>query len=445
VKLKYVYIFIPILLILGIYYVYDKNLQSKKAVPSTIGALVSLDPTAVSVVELKTGDKVVRISRDGTNGWRIDSPMSTPADNEAVDELFTKVSGAAIARDLGALGNASEYGLDTPQCKLSFSGAGGDVLLDFEVGAEYPATNGRYAAVDKKELYLLAPGAVDLTNVSFDVLRSHKPLKFDRDTIESFEVSTGDMDYVFKLDSGAWYLVSPQNFKASEGWCDGLLQMLERVKADEFITGPLPDGLEPLTGGIRLTAQDGGKHILTFLGLDKRKGIVASSPMLPQPFFTEFRVADYVNVPIDKLRETRLMMYTQSQIERVVLREVGGENLEFELANGKYKITEPKDRRIYKQSDFDDFFNVVLNIQAVRFVDEYKDLDSLGLEPYWIKIELYKSNNAGQVDLYIGGDTKDGYYANIDRSKQVFMISKEDINELIKAANKLRAGVAKVS
>jgi hypothetical protein len=298
--------------------------------------------------------------------------------------------------------------------------------------------------VDKNELYLLAPGAADFVNVGLDTLRSHKALMFDRSAITSFEVSTGELDYVFKLEEGAWYLISPQNFKASEGWCDGLLQMLERVKADEFIAGPLPEGLEPLNGGIWLTSKDGGKQGIAFLALDRRKGVVASSPNLPQPFFTEFRVADYINVPIDKLRETRLMIYTQGQIERVVLREVGGENLEFERAGGKYKITEPKERRIYKQTDFDDFFNVMLNVQAVRFIDDYKDLESLGLEPYWIKIELYKPKNEGKVDLYIGGAAKDGYYANIDRSKQALVISKEDVNEIVKAANILRAGVAKV-
>jgi hypothetical protein len=440
-KLKYGYIFIPLLAFLAVYYVYDTRLSGPGRPPEMV-TLATFDKAEVTAVEMVREDGILRLAR-AQDGWNIESPTLSPVDEEAYDELIDSVVNMKIGRSLGKLDSSAkgEYGLDNPIYELKLLGEGGRLLHRLALGKENPAGTGRYASTGTGELLLLGPEATSFTEIGFERLRSRAIAYFDTAAIKAFECSTNEVDYAFKFDEGSWFLERPENFKASESWCDGLLSMLLRARAEEFAPGVAPKNLKPLRGGIRLVEEDGSQHVITFLGVDTIKGVLAESDRLPEPYFTEFRLETYLNIPLDELRESHLIPYVQAQVGRVVFREVGGVNLEFELERDAFRITKPSDRFIYEQVDFDKFFDALLGVEATRFVDVYEDLESLGLEPYWIKIELYKADESGKLGFYIGGETSGGYYANIDRAEQVLIIAKEDVDAIVRAANKLRLGV----
>ncbi len=444
-KLNYAYLFIPILVLLGVYYFYDASKDAEKKT-ADMASQLGFDASQVLVVEIGSDDNKTRIARK-QDQWVLESPIQSDADNDAVDDLIKQVMNIEVGRSLGKLDdtNRPEYGLEEPSYKLNLLGEGGSALMSFALGTENPSNSGRYATTGKGNLYLLSPSATAFTAIGTKELRARAIVIFDPAAVTGFECATNDVDYSFTQESGAWFLEKPERLKVSDNWCQGFLTILQRARAEEFLEGE-PDyaSLSPLSGFIRLHEQGGAVQEVTFLGVDPVKGIVARSSRLPEPFYTEFRLEEYVNVDIDTFRELRLILFTQPQIGSVVFREVGGVNLEFNVEKGEYRITKPAERLVYKQTDFDDFFNAVLGIEALRFAEAPGDLSTIGLEPYWVKIEMYSTDNTSEVELYLGAETSDGYYANIDKADQVFIISKDQVDAIIRAANKLRIGVARL-
>lgn len=438
-NLKYAYVFVPLLIILAVYL----HMDLKKREPgkeADMAGRVGFDAAEVAVIEIRNEDRVIRIVRR-IEGFYFESPLNTPADQDAVNRLLDAVVNAKVGRDLGPLEDfaKAEYGLDKPVYRMDVLGEGGKILLTFRMGHENPTGDGRYVTMGIGELLLLSPKEIAFTEVGFNDLRSRDILDFDSDTITAFEVSTNEVDYAFELDGDLWYLTKPQRFKASGDWCRDLFTLIgKRAKVQEFISDPGFKGLVPLSGGIRLLEKDGTEHIIRFLGVDTIKGVLAESSYQAGAFLTEFGLETFLDRTLEELRETRLILLAKSQIDSVVFREVGGDNLRFKRGNGGFVITKPEGRHKYEQSDFDTFFNAVLNVAPLRFVDSYDTLEELGLEPFWIRIELYKKDKAENVELYIGKKIEDVYYASINKSEQVFVISKDEVDSILRAVNKLR-------
>ena len=443
-NLKYAYVFVPLLIILAVYLHMDlkKRELGKEA---DFAGRSAFDAAEVAVVEIRNEDREIRIVK-GDEGFHIESPINTPADRDAVYGLLDAVVNAKVGRGLGPLEDSTkaEYGLDKPVYRMDILGAGGKVLFTFGMGGENPTGDGRYANMGTGELLLLAPKEVAFTEVGLDDLRSRDILNFDVSAITAFEVSTNEVDYAFELEQDLWYIIKPQRFKASGDWCRDLFTLIgKRAKVQEFISDPDFEGLVPLSGGIRLREKDNTEHIIRFLGVDKINGVVAESSYQAGPFLTEFGVETFLDRTLEELRETRLILLAKSQIDSVVFREVGGDNLRFERGDDGFDITKPEGRHNYEQTDFDTFFNAVLNVSPVRFVDSYDTLEELGLAPFWIRIELYEKDKAAKVELYIGKEIEGGYYANINKSEQVFVISKDEVESILRATNKLRIGVSR--
>jgi len=442
-KLKYGYIFIPILIILVVFYVYDMKNRKDDGQPGLTPG-TGIDTAGAAVIEIRNVDETIRLVKND-DGYSIETPFVSPADREMVDELLGAVGNVKVERNLGALDEQAkaEYGLDDPVYRLDILADGGSILLSFVLGGENPGGTGRYASNGSGELLLLNSSEMEFTDIGLDKLRSRVIIDFDGSAVTAFECSTNEVDYGFGFDGTAWFMSRPKVFKVTEGWCEGLLVLLGRARAEEFVPEPNIDELEPLSGGIRIIEQAGGEHLITFLGVNKSKGVLAESSYQPEPFLTEFRIETYLNQDIDDLMESRVLILSIAEVESVVFREVGGENLWFERDKEGFRITKPENRLLYEQEDFGKFFDAVLGLSPAEYVDSYDSLEILGLDPYWIKIEIY-TTDGGETNLYIGKKTDAGYYANIDKSKQVFILSKDGVDAILKATNKLRKGIARI-
>ena len=442
-KLKYGYIFIPILIILVVFYIYDMKNRKDDGQPGLTPG-TGIDMAGAAVIEIRHPDETIRLIKND-DGYLIETPFVSPADREMVDELLSAVANIKVERNLGAFDEQAkvEYGLDAPVYSLDVLADDGSVLLSFVLGGENPGGTGRYATTGSGGLFLLESKEVEFTEIGLDKLRSRAIVNLDESAVTAVECSTNEVDFAFEFDGNAWFMSRPKVFKVTEGWCEGLLMLVGRAMAEEFVPEPNLDELEPLMGGIRFIERDSGEHLITFMGINKSKGVLAKSSYQPEPFLTEFRIEAYLNQAIDDLRETRLMLFAKDQVESVIFREVGGENLRFERDKDDFRITKPEDRLVNEQEDFDKFFDAVLGVSPVEYVDSYDSLEMLGLDPYWIKIEITTSDGGG-TDLYIGKETDERYYANIDKSDLVFILSSDGVDAIMKATNKLRFGFARI-
>ncbi len=97
-KLKYGYIFIPILIILVVFYIYDmKNSKDDGQPGLTPGT--GIDMAGVAVIEIRHPDETIRLIKNN-DGYLIETPLVSPADREMVDEILSAVDNIKVGRNI---------------------------------------------------------------------------------------------------------------------------------------------------------------------------------------------------------------------------------------------------------------------------------------------------------------------------------------------------------
>jgi hypothetical protein len=211
------------------------------------------------LLQVKAGDVTgVTLTRPGervrlekvAGKWRIQEPLPSDPDPDAVDRTVRALEDLRILHDLGKQADEAPYGLKDAGTRVE-AVAGGRKLPAISLGAEAPTGGGNYARRDDSAKILVVSGAPALESATFLSLRDKSFLKFDPSRLSALRLERGKETVSLARIGGKWRLAEPVAAPADDPGVADFAGALERLSVSEFVDEhPAPStlaqrGLDP--------------------------------------------------------------------------------------------------------------------------------------------------------------------------------------------------------
>jgi hypothetical protein len=239
--------------------------------------LVQFDRKDVSALEIVTRDDTMMLeSADG--GWRLTRPTALPADREALNEFFDKLSAAQVKEFVtDAPPSLSAYGLDRPT----------KVTIHLGRDKERSLKTVQLGRVDaeKKGVYALRPGEPSVLLLPEEVwaavpktvaaVRDKVVVDFDRDKLTRVEVESDKGPVTVSREKDQWRITAPEALPADQVQVGSLLSRLRDLRAQAFVAedaAGIPRYLARPAAKVTLATSEGTQTLLLAPAPDKRGG-----------------------------------------------------------------------------------------------------------------------------------------------------------------------------
>lgn len=227
-----------VLIALGaFYYVYEIRLGPEREKAETRkGRVFTAEPGDVTRAELKRGDEVVRLTRDG-EAWQMESPVKARGDRGPINDVLTTIVTAKMDREIAsAPASLADFGLDKPAADVTLTLKDGK-RLTLLLGAKNPTGVWVYAKErDKPSVFVLPEGVLRDATRAVAELRDKTILAFNRADVTGFEVTTRDETLAVEPAEGSrWKLTRPVQLAADADTVGEFLEKLGAAKVKEFV------------------------------------------------------------------------------------------------------------------------------------------------------------------------------------------------------------------
>lgn len=312
----------------------DRHLAGRGAVglpPPTLlprGGAAPFDAVAVSNGAASV--RAVRVSREGRDGWYLPDSGNARADAASVELVLDTVARARVldrvtARQRAARGlSPADFGFEPVRASVSLERAGAAPTL-VEFGADTPSGDGVFARVDgSSDFFAVEHAALDVLPVSPNDLRDRVVFAPPGRAVASIVVRNRAHDNV-RLEAGAggaWRLAEPYDCAAAPSAVEPILRSLSMSAAERFVpAGEAVDaGLSseetPVSLSIRVEGESRDRDFYFGKPDPVSPTFVYVSSLADGACFTVDRtVLDAITMPLDVLREHRILPYGREDLE----------------------------------------------------------------------------------------------------------------------------------
>jgi len=454
-KIKYNFIFIPLLLIVVAVFFYFAKKEENQEASKRLADRAMLNFDTLDILEITGQDENIRLEKIGGSGesgvgtpedWRMVKPYGAGCDPETLAAFINSLKTAESERDIPDVtaDQLAEYGLDNPELRIvASSGASSNVMMNLLIGNTTTAGASRYTAFENSDVVYLVPiYQLEGFEITTDKIRDKRAMRFKRADVISFQLSSAEGEITIEMAGPRWKVTAPQTFTANPSRVDVVFHDLEELAAKEFIGADFSDPrLEMRNVDVTLNLSGGKTDELHILGEDITKGYYAESSWQPSPFIVEAYIYERLAVPWDVFFYTVLFDLAPETIRKIVVRQPGGENIEIErtgLGQGDWKVVKPEGAIIEDSGVFAGFIDAMLAMEPDNTVTEDITSEDMGLSPsYYLKIEVV-SETGEQYVLKLGKrDINGSYFATQDDSS--FMtIPSQDVEAFLQSADNIR-------
>lgn len=306
---------------------YEIEGEAERARVAQAGARIFTGLDAVDVVwlELDTSDGVtVRAEREDGR-WRLQAPLSFPADPVTLDAMAGALGDLAREQAIEPGQPLHIYGLGDSARRVAFGTA--DSSDGLRIGNKTPLGANTYVARSADDAVFTVPTwrTNAFTKELLDV-RDRRVLAFDQASVRRLEVNwPGGVRVGIVRTDGGWQIVEPLETAAATDRVDTLLSDLAYLRADGFVDEPRTDaeaGLEPPDFEMSLelspAAGDEARRTLRFAlgredgnGLRLARGTHSTLYELPAE-----RIADFPR-EFAAYRDRQLSAFVPSEADRI--------------------------------------------------------------------------------------------------------------------------------
>jgi uncharacterized protein DUF4340 len=198
--------------------------------------VVAVDRDAIDFVEVKAGDRIVQVTRTGTD-WSMKQPLQLRADAGVVGDLLSKLVALQMKSVLPA--SASDLrkdGLDRPAYSVTIGNGSARSVL--EIGGDGPEST-LYARDPSRPIVFTIDRAIadDLKKDAWEFRRKDV---FDFETVDAtrLEITRGGHTSIFEKSSdaqGSWRKVSPTTRVVDATKLQAVLSKLSYLRAVGFV------------------------------------------------------------------------------------------------------------------------------------------------------------------------------------------------------------------
>ena len=196
--------------------------------------ILKVNPADVTQLVLKQKEPVT-LEKSAAGKWEITSPQAYPADQEAVAEILSTLSGLNASRLVeDKTPDRKQYGLDPPVAEVDITAKGVQKLL---LGDDTPAGGNAYAALasDPRVFTLSSYNKTSLEKGLGD-LRDKSLLTLSPDKVSRLELLRKGQDIDFDRTKDGWQILKPSPSPADGAAVDDLVRTLAGARM--LLTGP---------------------------------------------------------------------------------------------------------------------------------------------------------------------------------------------------------------
>lgn len=230
------------LALLSFFYFGGKELPGTQERQEAAQRVVNLEADKVERIELTNpeGEFVLVKSADGE--WRLEKPLTTPADSSSVQELLSE---AEFARRLSTLeprafedyNKALEsFGLKNPRVRVKFQQQG--KAWTVAVGADTARPNQAYALASdgrREDMVIMGHSLLNRLLWGLERWRSRTLFKFQTPQVESITLRQGDQAVEVVKKGESWTITRPLEAPADDNKVSSYLYHLLSARAGKFV------------------------------------------------------------------------------------------------------------------------------------------------------------------------------------------------------------------
>lgn len=209
--------------------------DSKKPVDDAAAkdkAFTGVTADDVEEVQIKSAEGQTSRLQKVDGKWQLVEPIKTAADNTEASNIASTLASIDIQRVVDE--NASslkEYGLEPARVEVGFRTKGKKDLQRILLGDKAPAGTDIYAQLPGSKRVFLVNSFLDSTfNKTTFALRDKKVLAFDREKVDTLDLTSAGKTLQFKKNGSDWQLVQPITARADFGAVEGALERIASVQ-----------------------------------------------------------------------------------------------------------------------------------------------------------------------------------------------------------------------
>ena len=225
-----------LVLLAGYYWFYERGKNPEESKDK----LFTFKPEDVSGVALDYQGRAIVLQKDANGKWKLAAPLTTPADETAVNSLLTTLSSSAIKRTLDKKPTQDElknYGLVPPTVKVSLTLKSGLTLPSLTVGTKTPLGDSTYAQRSNDATVYLADGSLgSALERQPEEFRDRTVLPFPSEPIARLEITMGNNSIVIaRNEQELWMLEVPSKGQANAEAVNQYIANAAGLRARSFI------------------------------------------------------------------------------------------------------------------------------------------------------------------------------------------------------------------
>ena len=441
----------------------DKTSSNEKPTIHQVYGIAREKVQQVEVTFADTAYQNLKLVKDATGNWQLESPFQSDADSEKVNQMLDDMLNKRVKQTLEVT-ELTQYGLDTPSITLSLWTEKASPATTFFIGKK--AINFSVYAKERSEahIFLIESSALnDLTKAPTD-LRDQSVIKFNAETVSNIQFSHRDKDSTSgsstincekRLDT--WHVTYPIEAKADVQEIENLLSELRSLQVSTFeadnaaanVAARLEkSGLDTpriqvkLTDGNNTYALDIGSVVPSENGTQEHVYVKA----VPQEAI--YTVSDDIykllNTSVFDLRDKRVIDFQRTDTTRIAISIRRKQDRETTVCTKNYdntwELQTPTGKVKADAKAVDDLLFGVDSLEATAFIDDPdKNLASYGLAPPSIEVAFTQRGQEKPAVLRIGDYTEDGtVYVKAEQSNQVAGVKRPLIDKIALGAAWLR-------
>lgn len=311
---------------------------------------------------------------DGT--WRLTAPVQADADQSEISSLTSSFSSLEMNRVVDE--NASDlaaYGLAEPRIALAFTAEGG-ASGELHIGDKTPTSSDVYAMKPGEPRVFLIPAFNETTfaKKTFD-LRDKRVLHFERDKVDTIELSQDGPALQLARSGSDWTLKAPISARGDYSAIEGLLTRLSSASMTRLVEGGAAElgkyGLDKPAARVTLGA--GSTRATLAVGREEDGDAYAHDVNRGIVFTVDPTLAADLKKTADDYRDKDLFEFRSFNAARLrVVR--GNDTIEFqkvpggENAGDKWQRVAGESASDVDSARMDDFLTKLTGLRAQSFV-----------------------------------------------------------------------------
>ena len=406
---------------------------------------VALEPDKIEEVKVKSEKGDTTTIKKENGAWQMTAPVATKADESEVTGITTSLGQIAVVRVIDENpSDLKEYGLVTPRIEINFKASGDKDYRKLYIGEKSPTGADLFAKRnDEKKVFLIPAFQESSFNKGTFDLRDKTLWKFERDKVDSLDVTAGGKTIAMTRATGDWKITKPVESRADFGAVEGLIGRLQSAQMKSIVADQAtPADLKKYalekpevtvnvsTGSAKATLLVGGKA--------EDNTVYVRDLSRPAVMTVESSLVDELKKGADDYRKKDIFEFRAFNANRVEITR-NGQSVAFEKTKGQGENAPDKWKRVsptpgdVDKDKIDSLLSRLSNMRATSFVaaDAKTGLDKPAMTV------VAKFDDGKKEDRVTFGKNGDDAYASRPGEPGAAKVDSADFTEVNKTLDEI--------